>query len=146
MADIIKSILDYLVANYALYLVVAMGIISSFTIAILALIKMPIKKLTAKIRNDRLRKLTNKIFIVFAFAISFALWFVLNVVAPNYFPIDAVEVICTGAFSVVIYALGDGVFTKSKAQQLVDSIKDFAEDEKKKKSDSAVAEYLKKVK
>ena len=84
--------------------------------------------------------------ILFAFAISFALWFALNIIAPQYFPIDAIVVVLTGAFSVVIYAFGDGVFTKSKTQQLVDSIKDFAEDEKKKKSDSAVAQYLKKVK
>jgi hypothetical protein len=132
-----------------------MGVIISFTIGILTLIKKPIKKLTAKIPNEKVRKLANKMFIVFAFGFSFIAWFVLNLVAPSYFSLEGIEVLLTGAFSIVLYALGDGVITKSKAQQLVDTIAEVADDKKadekksekvEKKPESAIKEYLKKVK
>lgn len=156
MVDIIRQILTYLVANYALYLVVTMGIIVSLTIAILTFIKKPIKKLTAKISNEKLRKLANKMFIVFAFAISTLAWVFLNVFAPAYFSLEAIEILLTGAFSIVLYAFGDGIITKSKAEQLVDTIAEVAddkkreqkklEDKKSEKSESAIKDYLKKVK
>ena len=155
MVEVIDSILTYLTSNYALYLVATMGVIISYTIGILTLIKKPIKKLTAKIPNERLRKLANKMFILFAFVISFSVWSVLNFVAPQYFPLEIIEVVLTGAFSIVIYALGDGVINKSQAQQLVDTIAEVADDKKadekkaekvEKKPESAIKEYLKKVK
>ena len=126
-----------------------MGVIVSFTIGILTLIKKPIKKLTSKITNEPLRKLANKIFIFFAFGISFGAWALLNLFAPQYFSIQSVEILLTGAFSIVIYALGDGVITKSRAQQLIDTISEVADDEKTEKSpesESAIEKYLKKVK
>lgn len=155
MVEVIDTILTYLISNYALYLVATMGVIISYTIGILTLIKKPIKKLTSKIPDERLRKLANKMFILFAFVISFSVWSVLNFVAPQYFPFEIIEVVLTGAFSIVIYALGDGVITKSKAQQLVDTIAEVADDKKadekkaekvEKKPESAIKEYLKKVK
>jgi hypothetical protein len=130
-----------------------MGVIVSFTIGILTLIKKPIKKLTAKIQGERLRKLVNKVFIAIAFGISTFAWYILNLVAPQYFSIEAVEIILTGALAIVLYALGDGVITKSKAQQLVETITDVADEkkaeqktEKAEKKESAIKEYLKKVK
>jgi hypothetical protein len=136
MYEVIKSILDYLISNYALYAVVTMSAISVITIFVLALVKKPIKHLTAKITHEKVRKLVNKVFIFLAFGISAFGWAILNYFAPSYFPLDAFEIVLTGAFSIVLYALGDGVLTKSSAQQLVESIKDFAEDEKKDKNNS----------
>lgn len=148
MVDVINEMLVYLLENYALYLVVIMGIIVSITIGVLSLVKRPIKHFTAKIQNERLRKLTNKVFIVMAFAISLACWALLNLIAPEYFNFDGLQILLTGAFSVVIYALGDGVITKSKAQQLVETINEVVEEENKNnnKEKSALKEYLKKVK
>lgn len=130
-----------------------MGCIVSVTIGLLTLIKKPIKKLTAKIKNERVRKLVNKIFILFAFGISAGIWFFLNIIAPVYFSIEAVEIVLTGALSIVIYALADGVITKNKAQILIDQLTETIEQTetkntktKKEKSNSAVQEYLKKVK
>lgn len=127
MYEVIKSILDYLIANYALYMVITMSVIISLTIALLTLIKKPIKKLTAKISNERLRKLTNKMFIIFAFGISGAFWLTLHLVAPAYFSAQAIEVLITGAFSIVVYALGDGVITKPTAENLIEEIKEIDE-------------------
>lgn len=147
MIEIIQQILTYLISNYALYLVITMGAIVSLTIGTLSLIKRPIKMLTKKIKNDKLRKLVNKIFIFIAFGLSLAFWTLLHIIAPHYFTVDAVEVVLTGALSVVMYALGDGVITKSKAQQLVDAIIDNTNDKKANTEDkSAIREYLKKVK
>lgn len=136
MVEILTQILDYLVANYALYMVVTMSIIISLTISLITLIKKPVKKLTGKISDERIRKFANKIFIVFAFAISGACWVSLHFAFPEYFSIDIISILFTGASSIVVYALADGVVTKSKAQQIVETIKDFAEEEKEKKSDT----------
>lgn len=150
MIDILEQMLTYLASNYALYLVVTMGIIVSFTIGILSLIKKPIKLLTGKITNEKVRKLANKMFIAFAFGISWGAWFALNLISPQYFPLEEIEVLLTGAFSIVIYALGDGIVTKSQAQQLMDITTEYINDKKTGKTDSneqsAINEYLKKVK
>ncbi len=152
MVDILQQMLTYLTSNYALYLVVTMSIIVSFTICVLTFIKKPIKTLTSKITNEKLRKFANKIFIVMAFTISFVAWFALNKFFPQYFNLEAVQVLLTGAFSIVVYALGDGIVTKSQAAQLVDAIVEVAEDKKNTKAEtevkeeSAIKEYLKKVK
>lgn len=152
MIDVIKEILNYLLSNYALYLVVTMGIIISLTISILSLIKKPIKKLTSKISNDTLRKLVNKMFIIFAFAISAGAWFVLNIVSPAYFPIKELEILLTGAFSIVIYALGDGIINKSSAEKLIEQIKEIEGEDKtdteenKKQSVDPIKSFWDKVK
>lgn len=151
MIDVIRQILTYLVSHYALYLVVTMGCIVSITIGLLTLIKKPIKKLTTKyIKNEKLRTLAHKTFIFLAFAISTLIWAILYLFAPSYFPMQAVEILLTGAFSIVIYALGDGIITKSKAEQLVEQITDIKDDSKdnkeKPKDTDAVKEYIKKFK
>lgn len=154
MVEVVKQILNYLISNYALYLVVIMSCIISFTIGFISLIKKPIKKLTQKIHNEKLRKLANKMFVFFSFGISALVWFVLNVIAPYYFPIDAILILLTGSFANVIYALGDGVITKSRAEQLVANIADVVDDNGKKPTDEKtkgetsdpVKEFWKKVK
>jgi uncharacterized BrkB/YihY/UPF0761 family membrane protein len=132
MVEIAKQILDYLIANYALYMVVTMSIIISLTISILSVIKKPIKKLTAKIPNERVRKLANKTFVILAFVFSGLSWISLHFIAPSYFDLNTVQILLTGAFAVVLYALADGVVTKSKAQQIVETIADYAEDKENK--------------
>jgi amino acid transporter len=152
MVEILNQILDFLVANYALYLVVTMSIIISLTISLITLIKKPIKNLTKKIKNERLQKLANKVFVVFAFAIAGISWVLLNWWYPKYFPVDAIQILLTGAFSVVLYELADGVVTKSKTQQIIDTITDFAQTEEQnkkqetKKETDPIKEFWKKVK
>lgn len=148
MLEILQDILDYLLANYALYMVITMGIIVSLTTVIIALIKKPIKKLTRTIPNEKVRKLVNKMFIFFAFGFSALFWFILNKISAPYFPFEIVKVFLTGALSVVIYALGDGIITKSQAKQLIDTTKSIEEDDKISKNEvgTAVNEFWDKVK
>lgn len=135
MVEILNQILNYLVANYALYLVVTMSIIISLTISLITLIKKPVKCLTGKIKNPKLKALANKVFIVFAFAFSGAFWVALHFISPQYFSIDTIQIILTGAFAIVLYALGDGVLTKPKTQQIIDTIADFVEENKETKTE-----------
>ena len=130
MNEIIEGILNYLIANYAWYLVVMMTLIIAITNTLLMFVKKPIKCLTSKIKNEQLRKFANKIFIVFAFAFSAAAWWGLSFVSAKYFPFETINVLLTGAFSIVIYALGDGVVTKSQAARLVENVKEITEDGK----------------
>lgn len=159
MVEIIQEIFHYVTHHYALYLVVTMSLIASLTIALVSLIKKPIKKLTAKIETDRSRKLANNcIFIFIAFAISWLCWFILGKISPYYFSAKNVEALLTGAFSVVIYALGDGVITQKTAKTAIGKVIQIAneETEKVEKAEkaekaekpkkTAVEEYLKKIK
>ena len=154
MIETINQILDFLIKNYALYMVVTMGVIISLTVGLLSVIKKPIKKLTGKIPNEKLRKLANKMFIIFAFALSALAWFALRVISPAYFSFELLEVLLTGAFSIVLYALGEGIITRTTAKDLVDEIVNDADEKivekktkkKSNKPDSAVTEFLKKVK
>lgn len=145
--ELLKELFNYLLANYALYLVVMMGVIIALTNTLLMFLKKPIKLLTCKIKNNKARKLANKVLILIAFGISAGAWYVLNKVSNYYFPFDEIKVLLTGAFSTVIYALGDGVVTKSQANELVENIKDIAKDGKIDNKDKhAVADFWNKVK
>lgn len=147
MVDIVKGIFNYLLAHYALYLVVMMGVIIMLTNTILMFVKKPLKKLTAKIRIEKLRKLANKMFIVFAFGFCALMWFVLNKVSATYFPFDEIKVLLTGAFSIVIHAFGDGVVTEKQAKEIVKTVGEIVEDGKIDDNEKhAVADFWEKVK
>jgi uncharacterized protein YacL len=150
MVEIIQDIFHYIMHHYALYLVVTMSLITSFTIALVSLIKKPIKKLTAKITSTKIRKLANNFIMIFiAFMISWLAWFILGKISPYYFTAKYVEILLTGAFSIVLYALGDGVITPQTAKTAIGKVMEIADEEKdknEKPKKTAVEEYLKKVK
>ena len=125
MKELIKEILIYLLENYNLYVFVALIISMSLIIIVLNLLKKPIKKLTSKIKDERLRKLANKSIILLSFGLSALGWVILNLILPNYFEINMVLILLDGAFPVVIYALQDGVITKDKALSLVETLEDI---------------------
>lgn len=147
MEQFIKCIFDYLLANYAFYLVITMGVIIAVTNTILCFVKKPIKRWTAKIKNEMLRRLANKMFILFAFGISAICWWILTAISSYYFPFEALKVLLTGAFSIVIYAFGDGIINKNQAENLVENIKEIGEDNVVDEKDKdAIKEFWDKVK
>lgn len=147
MGEVVTDILKYLVAHYELYLVVMMGLLIMIVNTILMFMKKPIKKLTGKIQNSTVRKLANKMFIFFAFGLSAILWYALSKISSEYFSYDEIRVLLTGAFSTVVYALGDGIVNKPKAEKLVETIKDIAKDGTVNDNDkSAVEEFYNIVK
>lgn len=145
--EFVKEIFDYLLAHYNLYMVVMMGFLIAFTNTMLMFVKKPIKCLTKKIPNEKLRKLANKSLIFLAFGISALGWFVLNKISAHYFAFDEVNVLLTGAFSTVIYALGDGILNKSQAEEFVKTVKDISIDGKVEDSEKhAISDFWNKVK
>jgi len=114
----VQQIISYILANYGLLTV----IISVLVTIVLQLIKTPLKKLTAKIKNDRLRKLVNKLFILISYGIAFGIYYIgrswiptlfSNINIAEYAPIAA-------SFSIVIYALFEGIITKKKAKDILE--------------------------
>ena len=145
--EFLKDIFNYLLANYGLYLVVMMGVIIMVTNTILMFVKKPIKKLTAKIQNEKLRKLANKMVILFAFGLSALMWFVLNKISAHYFPFDEIKVLLTGAFSIVIHAFGDGIINKTQAKEIIETVEEIVADGKIDDNDKhAVADFWNKTK
>ncbi len=120
MEALIKDIFTFLLQHYALYLVVVMSITTTLIITILNYGKKPFKKLTAKIKNEEIRKLINRLFIfAFSFGLSFGFWFLLNWIAPVYFAIDYKEIFINGAMPIVLYAFGEGWISKEKVKSLI---------------------------
>lgn len=133
--EVWELIVTYLISNYPAYLMVVLVVIMSTIFGILTLLKKPIKKLTAKISNERLRKLANKSIIVLSFLLSVGIWALLNYLLPTYFDFNIAEILLSGAFPVVVYALVDGVITKEKAINVVSTITDYIDEHKEVKKE-----------
>lgn len=109
-----EEFIDYIIyisQHYGLVMLIMIALIE----AILFLIKQPIKLLTKKIPNERLRKLANKVLILLAFGIALGLYVAGHAILPQYVEFEAGKVVTTGAFAIVLYALGDGVVIRTKA-------------------------------
>jgi hypothetical protein len=144
--DFVEKTISSLMEHYALYMVVMMGCLIMITNTILMLVKKPIKCLTSKIHNEKLRKLANKMFILFAFGLSALAWFVLNKISAQYFPFEETTVLLTGAFSIVIYALGDGIINVKQAKEIVENTVVEIVEEKSEEKNSAVKDFWDKAK
>ncbi len=131
MWEEIRGILNFLKSQgYSTYQIVIIMMMSTFIFILLTLLKKPIKKLTSHINNTKVRKLANKSIILLAYALSIGGWYVLSKVAPNYFTFDTVEAVLTGSVPVVMYAVGDGVLTKSDASANIKRIEEIVSDGK----------------
>lgn len=129
MYDVIKEVLAFLMqGGYSLYTIVLVMTMSTFIFIVLCLLKKPIKALTKRIKNERIRKLANKTIIILAFALSVLLWFLASLYAPKYFTFDVVEVVLSGALPVVMYAIGDGIITPKSAVAIISKIADVVAD------------------
>lgn len=150
--EFLKSVFDYLITNYALYLVVVMGFLMTIIYLILAVVKKPIKKLTNKIQNSQLRHLANKVIIVLSFAFAVFFWFILHYFIPEYFAFNGVEILLTGAFPVVLYAIIENLGNptiKELSEKVVSKVKEIAADgkittEEKKNAEKELNKLLKK--
>lgn len=120
MEALIKDVLTFLLQYYALYLVIFMSIVTAIIMVILNYTKKPFKKLTAKIENARVRKfVNNSVIICCSFILSFLLWLLLNLIAPNYFAMDYKIIFLNGAIPVVTYAFAEGWITADKAKEII---------------------------
>lgn len=135
MEALLEEIFNYLVAHYALYLVVVMGVLMALIVLLLNVLKKPIKKLTSKIQSERLRKLANKGIIILSFGLAVLVWWLLHHFFPQYFEFRTVDIILSGALPIVLYSFGDGVISASKARNIIETCKDIADDGKVEKDE-----------
>ena len=136
MEALLEEIFNYLVAHYALYLVVVMGVLMALIVLLLNVLKKPIKKLTSKIQSERLRKFANKGIILLSFGMAVLVWWLLHHFFPQYFEFRAVDIILSGALPIVLYSFGDGVISASKARNIIDTCKDIVDDGKVEKKEA----------
>lgn len=121
-----EEILEYLIHNYGWISLIMIFLVTG----ILQLIKLPVKLLTKKIKNETLRKLINKVFILMAFGLAFGLYYLGSIVLPQFISYSALESVIVGAFSIVIYAFGEGIIKKDSTKALTNVIKEITEDGK----------------
>lgn len=137
--------IGYLYQNYSLYTVISMVVIMSFIMGLVALLKKPIKLLTNKISNERLRKFANKSIIGLAFGVSVGLWYLLAWLLPQFVSFDWSQVVLTFGLAIVGYALGDGLIGKNKANKLGESLKENAKDGKIDNKDKEIVKDFQKA-
>lgn len=131
MGEVLRDALNFLFEqHYGWFVTIFMTLLITIIGLILKLIKKPIKHFTAKIKNERIRKLVNKCIIVLSFGIATGVWFLLNHFFPKYFAIDWVQIVLSGALPVVVYAIFDGVISVDKVKNLASTIIDAAADGK----------------
>jgi hypothetical protein len=132
------DIAKYIVENFG-WIVLVMTVL---VCGLMELVKWPVKKLTAKIQNERIRKLANKSIILLSFGLAFLLEYVAHAIIPQYVSFSSAAALAEGAFANVLYLLGEGVITPEKAKAVVTQIKpidsEASEDQSKK---SAVDEF-----
>lgn len=116
MEQILEYII-YIAKQYGVQMLIMVALIE----VILFLIKKPIKLLTKKIKNDRVRKLANKVFILLTFVLAYIIQLLGGLWVPKYIDINGLGFIISGSFSVILYALGDGVIVNSKPSQIAQS-------------------------
>lgn len=120
----IEQMVEYLIHNYGWISLVMVFLVTG----ILQLIKLPVKCLTKKIKNEALRKLINKVFILMAFGLAFGLYYLGSKILPQFISYSSLESVVIGAFSIVVYALGEGIIKKNSAKALSTVIKEITED------------------
>ena len=145
MEAILEEIFTFLLANYALYVVVVMGILMAIIYLVLNLVKKPIKKLTSKIQNERIRHGLNTVIIILSFGFSALFWYLLHYFVPQYFAFNGIEILWTGAAPVVLYAVVDGwtkkdETAKDRALKVVKTVKEIVSDGKVDKKEIKNAE------
>ena len=135
-----KDIFVFIINNYGWVYAIMVALI----VGVLELIKLPYKKLTKRVKSEVVRKLLNKVIILFSFVVSFTLYYVGNIILPKYISCDTITIIGSALFSNVIYALGDGVINGNKAKKLVNVIQEIDVDKDGKVSSNEVKEAMKK--
>jgi uncharacterized protein (DUF486 family) len=138
--DFWEDIFVFIINNYGWVYAIMVALI----VGVLELIKLPYKKLTKKVKSEVVRKLLNKVIILFSFVVSFTLYYVGNIILPKYISCDTITIIGSALFSNVIYALGDGVINGNKAKKLVNVIQEIDVDKDGKVSSDEVKEAMKK--
>lgn len=117
---------QWFVSEYGWIAVIMVGVVTG----LVEVLKIPIKKLTAKITNEKLRKLANKSIIILTFGLSFLLDYLGSVVLPQYMTFTPTISFVEGAVSNLVYALAEGLISVKDATTIAEKVKNTASDGK----------------
>lgn len=117
---------QWFVSEYGWIAVIMVGVVTG----LVEVLKIPIKKLTAKITNEKLRKLANKSIIILTFGLSFLLDYLGSVVLPQYMTFTPTISFVEGAVSNLVYALAEGLISVKDATTIAEKVKKTASDGK----------------
>ena len=120
----IQDLFNWTSENYGWVTLVMVALISG----LVELLKIPFKKLTSKIKNEKVRKLANKFIILLAFGIAFGLRYAGSILLPKFIEFTPAISLIEGAFSNLVYALAEGIITPSKAKELATTIQETTAD------------------
>jgi len=120
----IEELFKWIATEYGWISLIMVAIISALT----ELVKIPIKMLTSKIKNDKLRKLANKSIILMTFAIAFLIEYLGSVVAPQLTTFNSTMALIEGSLANLIYAIGEGLISSSKVKATAETIKSVSSD------------------
>ena len=139
-----EQIANFIVSEYG-WIALMMTLIVALLVE---LIKWPLKKLTGKITDERLRKLANKSIILISFGLAFLLNYLGNMWFPEYIPFSIAESCAEASFANILYALVEGVITTPKAKELTESVSNATAEAKDAgdTKESAVSEFKKLLK
>lgn len=120
----IEEFAFWLINNYGWITLIMVGLVAG----LVEILKLPYKKLTSKISNERIRKLANKFIILFSFGIAFLIRYLGSIWLSQFITFEPVLALCEGSFANIIYALSEGIISNSSVKTLSNTIKDVADD------------------
>jgi hypothetical protein len=134
-----EDLARYIIENYG-WISIVMVVIDAILVE---LIKIPIKYLTKKIANEKLKKLANKSIIVISFAIAFGVNFLGAYWFPDYVAYSSKFAMAEGALANVFYLLGEGVITLPQAKKLAKGADSIAKSNTKEDSEKTAIDEFK---
>jgi len=120
----IEQLFEWIATKYGWISLIMVAIISVLVEAI----KIPIKMLTSKIKNEKLRKLANKSIILLTFGLAFLIEYLGGLIAPAVTSFNPTMALVEGCLSNLVYALGEGIITTTKAKEIADKVAEVSDD------------------
>jgi uncharacterized membrane protein len=134
-----EDLAKYIIENYG-WISIVMVIIDAILVE---LVKIPVKMLTKKIENERMRKLANKSIILISFGLAFLINFLAALWFPDYVAYSSKFAMAEGALANVFYLLGEGVITLPQAKELAKGADSIAKSNTKEDSEKTAIDEFK---
>ena len=113
-----SEIYNVIVENYGWVFLVMVLIVS----AVVEALKVPLKMLTSRIKSDKGRKAVNKVIILITFGMAFLVDYLASLISPSSVEFSSLKSMVVGAFSNLLYAVGEGLISLPTAKKVAEDI------------------------
>lgn len=121
-----NEIFEWIGTNYGGIVLVIVAMVS----VVVECLKIPYKKLTAKIKNENHRKLANKVIILAAFGLAYLFEYLASIALPDTVTYSSLLGFIEGCLSNLVYALSEGLITTTQAKKAAEDVKTASADGK----------------